>query len=347
MTENPFNITFGKEPYSIISRNDELASIYNSFESENPNSDVYILTGIRGSGKTVAMNTIFEHFKQQKEWICVELNPESDMLEQLASKLYDEGKLKKLFLKAEFSFSFKGIGFSLSGDTTVVSISSLLKREFEYLAKKDIKVLIVVDEAVSNANMKVFAHEFQSFLREKYQVRLIMTGLYQNISLLENQKSLTFLYRAPKIYLGELNLLSISNSYKNIFNITDKESVALAKATSGYAYAYQLLGNILFESKKTKIDKEVLERFDELLYANTYNIVYNELTNREKEILKCACENNNNDFIMSNINITKSQLSSYKKTLSLKGIIKPDKNKVIFILPRFEVFLKFIIEMEE
>ena len=347
MTENPFNITFGKEPYSIISRNEDLGKIYSSFESENPNSDVYILTGIRGSGKTVSMNTVFDHYKKQKNWICVELNPEADMLEQLASKIYDEGKLKKLFLKAEFSFSFKGVGISITGEKPVVSISSLLKREFEYLTKKDMKVLIAVDEAVSNTNMKVFAHEFQSFLREKYQVRLIMTGLYQNISLLENQKSLTFLYRAPKIYLGELNLLSISNSYKNIFNITDKESIALAKLTAGYAYAYQLLGNILFEEKKSKADKKILEEFDELLYANAYNIIYKELTNKEKEILKCACSNNSNDYIISNAKVSKSQLSSYKKALSLKGIIKPDKSKIIFTLPRFEIFLNFIKELGE
>ena len=46
---NPFNITFVKEPYSIISRNEELKPIINSFTSYPSNSNVYILTGVRGS----------------------------------------------------------------------------------------------------------------------------------------------------------------------------------------------------------------------------------------------------------------------------------------------------------
>ena len=98
---NPFNITFGKEPFSIISRENELSQIYDSFESEKSNSNVYILTGIRGSGKTVSMTTIVEHFKNKENWICIELNPESDMLEQLASKLYD---------KHQFHLSNKKVG---------------------------------------------------------------------------------------------------------------------------------------------------------------------------------------------------------------------------------------------
>ena len=64
--ENPFNITFGKKPFLIISRENELSQIYDSFESEKSDSNIYILTGIRGSGKTVSATTIVEHFKKYK-----------------------------------------------------------------------------------------------------------------------------------------------------------------------------------------------------------------------------------------------------------------------------------------
>ena len=345
--ENPFNITFGKEPFSIISRENELSQIYDSFESEKPNSNVYILTGIRGSGKTVSATTIVKHFKNKENWICIELNPESDMLEQLASKLYDKGQIKHLFLKKEFNFSFHGISFSIKGETPISNVSSLLDLMFSNLYKRNIHVLMTIDEVISNTYMKVFSHEFQRFLRENYNVNLIMTGLYQNISLLENQKSLTFLYRAPKIYLSELNLKSIANSYQNIFNISDKDAVILTKATGGYAYAYQLLGNILFEENKTKIDKKVLQRYDELLYENAYTILYNELSNKEKEILKYASIDNLNAYILDKTKMSKAQLSNYKKALVQKGVILQDKNKIVFRLPRFKEFIEFIKELEE
>lgn len=72
-----------------------------------------------------------------------------------------------------------------------------------------------------------------------------MTGLYKNLSSFVKEKSLTFLYRAPKIFLKELNMMAISNSYKKIFNIGELESLKLAKFTLGYAYAYQLIGDSL------------------------------------------------------------------------------------------------------
>lgn len=340
MRENPFNITFGKEPNSIISRMEELEQVYKSFSSDNPNSQVYILTGIRGSGKTVAMTTVSDYYKKNN-WLCIELNPEYDMLEQLASKLYDEGKLKKLFISTEFDFSYKGLGFSIAGKEPITNVSTLLKKEFEYLKKKDRRVLITVDEAVVNSYMKIFVHEFQSFLRGGFNVCLLMTGLYHNISLLEKQKSLTFLYRAPKIYLGELNVRAISNSYKNIFNISDKEGIRLAKYTNGYAFAYQLLGNILFESGKKTIDDKVTDEYDEILYSRSYNIIYNELTEKEKEIINFSLSGKTNQEIMNKLKMAKTQLSAYKRKLVLKGILKESRESIEFQLPRFKEFLRF------
>lgn len=345
---NPFTITFGKEPLSIISRESDFKIIYESFSSNEPDSEVYIITGTRGSGKTVSMTSISNKFKQDKNWIVVELNPNSDLLEQLASKLIDEGKLKKLFITAEFSFSFKGLGFSISGKEPILNISTLLKREFEYLSKKGYRVLITIDEVSNNEYMKVFASEFQLFIRDHFPVCLLMTGLYKNISLLERQKNLTFLLRAPRIYLGKLNIRAIANSYKNVFEISEGEAIKLAKLTNGYAFAYQLLGNILFASKKTKADKDVLEKYDELLHERSYDLIYEELSNKEKEILKVAAINPQNEYIINELKIASNQLANIKKDLSMKGIIDPVyRSKITFSLPRFKEFLLFMKEFEE
>ena len=347
MGENPFHLTFGREPNSIISRSGELEDIYSSFFSESPNSQVYILTGIRGSGKTVAMTTIADFYKKDDAWICVELSPENDMLEQLASKLIDEGHLRKMFIKSEFNFSFQGIGFSLKGDVPIVNVSSLLKREFEYLKRKKVKVLISVDEAVSNNHMKVFAHEFQAFLREKFDVFLLMAGLYQNISSLESSKSLTFLYRAPKIYLSSLNMVSIFNSYKRIFSLDNEETMELTKFTKGYAFAYQLLGNVLYESKDKKLTEAIISEFDELIYDRAYSIIYSELSNAEKDIIKAAVIDPSNERVMKAAHISSSQLSIYKKRLCLKGILVSGKERVVFALPRFKEIVTLMISFED
>lgn len=197
-----------------------------------------------------------------------------------------------------------------------------------------------MDEAISNKYMKVFAHEFQMLLRDKQDIYLIMTGLYQNISLLEKNKSLTFLYRAPKIYLQSLNIMSISNSYKNIFSVSNEDSIKLAKFTNGYAFAYQLLGNLLFESNDKVLNEDLISKYDELLYERSYNIIYNELARKEKEILKASVIDSSNAYVMNKSSISKEQLSAYKKNLVLKGILVKNKDLIEFALPRFKEFLK-------
>ena len=40
--------------------------------------------------------------------------------------------------------------------------------------------------------MRSFAHDFQSLLRDDYPVFALMTGLYENVNSLQNNKNLTF-----------------------------------------------------------------------------------------------------------------------------------------------------------
>ena len=44
-----------------------------------------MITGVRRSGKTVMLTDISKHFKNEKDWIVIELNPDRDMLQGFAS----------------------------------------------------------------------------------------------------------------------------------------------------------------------------------------------------------------------------------------------------------------------
>ena len=50
---------------------------------------MYMITGVRGAGKTVLMTSIAKELTEDKKWVVVELNPELDLLEQLAAKIYN------------------------------------------------------------------------------------------------------------------------------------------------------------------------------------------------------------------------------------------------------------------
>lgn len=338
---NPFDITFGKLPTKFIERPEIQEEILTSLYSGK--QTIYILTGARGSGKTVALTTIANEIKKESNWIIIDLNPLEDLLEQLAASLYQKGKLNKLFIDKEFSFSFKGISFSISGKNPVTNIFNLIALMLEYLKKKKIYVLLTIDEVTNNEYMRVFAHSFQSFIRSDYNISVIMTGLYDNISNLENEKTLTFLYRAPKIQLMPLSLRSIAYSYINQLNMEEDDAIEAAKITKGYAFAYQLLGYILFKNDKRHVDKSVLQELDLLLDERAYSKIWSELTNREKEIVSSIANNKtSNKELLEALNMKSNSLSSYKISLSKKGIIDVRKRGVAsFMLPRFKEFIKF------
>lgn len=77
---------------NYISRLQQLKEIISAFE--NSTNHVYMITGVRETGKTVLLTHVAEYFECKKDWMVINLISESDMLDQLASKLYD-ASLKK------------------------------------------------------------------------------------------------------------------------------------------------------------------------------------------------------------------------------------------------------------
>lgn len=338
---NPFNLSFGKQPPETISRSSEMLQIISEFDSSNPESQVYILTGLRGVGKTVMLSMLEDNYRKEKDWIVVDLIPETEMLEQLASLLYDEGRTRHLFLEADFSFSFKGLTFSISGKNPVENVMTILKKMFEYLAKKGKKVFIGIDEASNSSYMKVFCLAFQQFYRLGYPIYLVMTGLQQNISLLQNEKALTFLHRAPKICLSPLNENDIALSYQQALGSDAKTSIRLARLTKGYAFAYQVLGYLLYRHNLKDINEAALKEYDSLLADRSYKKIWSELPSREKEVCKAiALKGQTNEEIMKATGLTKNALSVYKERLSDRGITDTSNRGItVFTLPRFAEFV--------
>lgn len=93
---NPFNLMFGKAPNSIIERYSQYQEIINTFNMNNPTTYAYIITGIRGSGKTVLLRKIAEELRQRKEWIVIDGNSQDELIGPLSKKLIFEGKKIKI-----------------------------------------------------------------------------------------------------------------------------------------------------------------------------------------------------------------------------------------------------------
>ena len=67
MEKNPYTLVFGKEPTQIISRAFQATEIIDKFCNESPTQQVFMITGVRGTGKTVFMTEISKKIKQKRE----------------------------------------------------------------------------------------------------------------------------------------------------------------------------------------------------------------------------------------------------------------------------------------
>lgn len=337
---SPFSVMFGEEPASFISRDEEIGQIVSSFDSDKPESKVYVITGPRGSGKTVLLSKVKKNYEKKNKWITVDLNPYGDMLEQLCAGIYEKGKVKHLFIKPDFNFSFSGVSFSIHGDSPVSNVNTLLEKMFLYLSKQGVKVLITIDDISATQYVKYFIHTYQSFVREDYKIYLLISGLYENIFSLENDKSLTFLVRAPKIYLERLSLTKIKFSYSELLGVDDKTAIELAKLTMGYAYGYQLLGNLLYKNN-LQLDDKLLNKYDMDLEDNVYSLIWRELSLKEKQILFAIASGSTSVAdILKDTGMNNSALQVYKIRLSRAGIIDTSfRGQLLFNLPRFKEFV--------
>ena len=339
MSQNPFTLMFGKEPLLTIPRHNVVSQIATDFSSALPTSQIYILIGARGSGKTVLLTEIYNRFESEG-WVVADVNPHRSILEDLASAIYEKGKVKRLFLKGSLDISFHGLSFSLEGKEPVSSIVSVMERMLTHLKKKGKKLLVTLDEITSNERVKEFAHDFQGFVRKGFPIYFVATGLHENVMTLQNDKSLTFLYRAPKILLEPLSIPAIAKSYQKALGIESKEAMDLAKLTKGYGFGYQLLG-YLFYSKR-KIDEDLLDEFDYQLRINAYDKIWDSVSENERKILAVLAKGEEVSVseIMAETGFDNKPFSSYRERLLQKGVVVSKRRGFLSLaLPRFDVFM--------
>ena len=53
--QNPFTLTFGRSPLESVDRPVQINEIIETFTADTINQQMFIITGVRGSGKTVMM----------------------------------------------------------------------------------------------------------------------------------------------------------------------------------------------------------------------------------------------------------------------------------------------------
>ena len=338
MKNNPFSLDFGAEPNLMISRFSEQNRIIDSFTSDNPASHIFFLVGARGSGKTVLMTSVSHMIREQEGWIHVDLNPDGDMLNELAARITRKTKNKYPHLKLEISV--KGVAVSANPEERYIDIQADLDAILEKLQKKNLRVLITVDEIHNSKDIRTFTGYFQHCLREKLPVFVLMTGLFKNLRALQNNRSQTFLKRAPRIDLGPLSRIRIARKYEEIFTLKPEEASEMAELTRGYSYGFQILGYLVYEAAKNRVDEKILDEYKLNLFENSYEKIWEELSAGERTVVSAIARSEpESDIkrIRESISMDSNTFSTYKDSLYKYGLLsnRAAYGRVEFSLPFF------------
>lgn len=343
MSKNPFVINFGKVPSQYISRDLLIDEITDLLLDENEQNMCFMLTGTRGSGKTVTMTAIERKIAEYEDWMIVRLNPTRNLLEGLVSKLYDSHEFLTQFVDKSLNLSKFGIGLSVHTKSPVADIESALEVILKEIRRKGKKLLVTVDEVSNTAYMQEFASSFQIMIREELPIYLIMAGLYENIHNLENEKNLTFLYRTPKYEMEPLNLTLIADRYMKLLEVSHEEAMDMAIVTKGYPFAYQVLGKYLWEDENHSLCDSVLRLFDAALSQYVYQKIWSELSEKDRWFMSFITQKESMPIseLLELTKQKKNEFSQYRARLRDKGLIDVASRGIIkYRLPRFDVFVK-------
>lgn len=344
---NPFTLVFGKSPLESVDRPKQIFEIMDAFTSENINQQMFVITGVRGTGKTVMMSEIAQKLRENNNWIVLELNPATDLLQSMLSKLYSNNTISSFIKSARIDLSFFGFGVSVEGAPQITDPETAIIKILEKIQSENKRLLICIDEMSNTEHMKIFAGSFQIFVRLGLPVFLLGTGLYENIDELQNEKNLTFLYRAPKIQLKPLNPVAIANKYKSIFKLNEEQASEMANLTKGYPFAFQVLGYLTWNSNGDY--KKVLDDYKQYLSDLVYDKVWSELSEKDRLVAKGISDSSSRKIsdIREHLHITSNEFNPYRQRLIKKGVIDGShRGFVRFTLPLFEEYIHDHFELD-
>lgn len=334
---NPFTLSFGKQPTEYIARHENTEEVVSTFDADSSVTQAYLIEGVRGSGKTVLMTAISNELRNREEWIVVDLLATQNLLDGLAIGLTEECRLIGNLLPSGINISVAGISVGMSGNTKPQNSIVIIDRIMKAIQKKGKKVLVTIDEVVPGQYVRDFAGEFQILIRKDYPLFLLMTGLYENIYSIQNDPSLTFLLRTPKIHMEPLSMYQISIQYESIFGLDQDEATAMAHLTKGYAFAFQALGVLFYERKEGETVEDILPKLDSLLDDFVYRKIWESLSEKDKTIVKAMPPDPiKTKDIAEASGMKGSVFSKYRDRLIRKGVlISSTYGQVEFALPRF------------
>lgn len=344
--ENPFDPGAGGIPYIYLTSDNDVRHYARRAhrEKNHPTYSLFI-TGVRGSGKTVFMNKVGQELNKYEDTWVITLHNTPDLFRMIYIKLAP--RINKISKSISINLPFISINFSEANEKHdeiyyKTEISKILKS----LNEIGIRVAFCIDEVSNTPAIQSLAEEFNDWSLNNLQVSIIMTGLLREVAELSGTHNLTFLVRADRFHVKKLQKFSIAQTYLDTLNITSEQAEQLANMTKGYAYAFQLIGDLMFENliDNMSFDKALEQTklsFKDILFNQAYDVISHELTDVDFRFLYAMVQDNTISGIIKIMDKSKQYVNSYRTKLIKYDLIAPIiRGKLGFTLPLFKEFIQ-------
>ena len=168
-----------------------------------------------------------------------------------------------------------------------------------------------------------------------------MTGLFSNIRKLQDEKALTFLYRAPRIEMKPLNIGVIAQNYQANFGIDGDKALNMAKQRRGIRSRSRCSDT---SPGSTRANDETLADFKQYLDDCAYEKIWSEFSDTDRRVAAAIARTEGGKIadVRKALSMDTNQFNPYRDRLIKRGAVNGGvRGHVSFTLPLFE---RYVIE---
>lgn len=358
LNENPFTPTFGEVPAYMAGREALLNDLKRAFSAKrrHPNLTT-VITGARGTGKTALLSQASDE-AEARGWISVKTVALPGMLEDI---LITSRRRAFHLLNAKGEKKLSGIefgqliGIEWENAPQQTNWRNQMTDLLEQMEKTDTGLLIVVDEVQPKLpEMIELAAVYQLFVMEGRKVALLMAGLPHNMTMLEADKTVSFLRRAQRVQLSRIPDFEIEEAMRRTVegssrSITSEALRETVSASDGFPFMMQLVGFRVWDQHPDckQITKEdasagialAKKEFAERIVKATYD----SLSGGDRAFLEAMVLEGSPSNVVSisrRMGKSHSYATQYKNRLLGQGVIEETSAGLVFQLPLMSEYVR-------
>ena len=340
---NPFAISTNNIPEVYLEKTAEEDKIIDVITENSTVTQMFMLIGKLGSGKTTELAHIIQRMIEFPNWISIDVTLNENTVSNFYNAFINHPEVKKVCGSIDLNAPRPEMETELDAEAEEWGPAQIVDNALEELEKHGLHILVTMDDVKANEQAQELLLVLHKFVKHKRPIFFLGTILDDDLTTLKHMPRLTFVCRIPKHELEPLDTFTIALKYKQLFGYTKEQSLRIALLINGYPLAFQMFGHSQWEDKDNYMSAETLEVFDVRMAKAAYSTYWAELSVTDKKVVHGVAKTEGNSVkdIRAVLGMDTNKFNQYRKRLVKKGVLEISGYGTLdFALPRFDAFIE-------